>query len=1010
MDTDRNLLFGVIALQLDLIDRDGFAEACAAWASHKSTPLADLMVERGWLAAADRDEVERVLRRRLDRRQGDVKASLQQTVNHVQPPIAGIEDAEIARSLAPHTPPEGLVLVATIDHQPDTRSRYTLTRLHAQGGVGQIWLARDASLGRDVALKELRPERAANPEAWARFLKEAQITGQLEHPGIVPIYELGRMSGNDQPFYTMRFVRGRTLTEAIRYYHERRQRGEAGALELRDLLRAFVGVCNAVAYAHSRRVIHRDLKPSNVVLGDFGEVMVLDWGLAKVMGGVEPGQQSVHPPQIVELPTEMGETVAGQLLGTPAYMAPEQADGRPDLLDARTDVYGLGSILYELLTGQMPFTGASTADVLQRVRHEMPVRPSRLVRPTPRPLEAICLKAIAKASADRYQSAEAVARDVDRWLADEPVEAYPDPLTVRVGRLLRRYRTAVVAAVVLLFTITVTVSLAMVLLSQAYGERALALKEAKDKAVSEEVAHTQADKATGQAVRALSTLVNKVQEYIRDTGGMRPLRQALLKEAMSGFSDIARELAGQPLVDPHVATAYQHMSYIATELGDAGQARTFMQRSIEINERVAEANPDNPRALIQLGISLSTGAVQLEAQGGDLTLPREQLERALAVFYKALATAKKHPGDPDLATQDAEAAFDPFTSEPFAIERRRAHCLDHLGEIAQRQGNLKTAKTYYLEALEIHRKGLSDIPQLAASVMGLLATPGRHSPLLAIDRLVVRADLNVAFFVCLDNVTRSQNLLGEVALREGDVERMHSEFLASIELAQALRRLDPGSLHFRWNLVTNIGRHAELCISTGELDRAEENGRLALRLARDMRDSDPGSAGHDAQVALQHYRLGVIADRKGQRDGALAHFNECLRIRTSLARYQPSNQDFQKQVMLSLPRVGRHEEAALLADKALKEAGKNGNELVEIATVYAMCIPEVGRGKPAGALTESEQALQKRYTEKALAILRQAAGLGFSDWGYLQIEVDLDGLRPHPEFKAIVEQMKRAGK
>src|SRR5262249_40637205 len=132
--------------------------------------------------------------------------------------------------------------------------------------------------------KELRPERAGQPTLWARFLREAQVTGQLEHPGIVPVYEVGRRPDDQAPFYTMRFVRGRTLAEAARAYHERRRRGEAGRLELRELLTAFVSLCQAVAYAHSRGVLHRDLKPQNVVLGDYGEVMLLDWGLAKVTG------------------------------------------------------------------------------------------------------------------------------------------------------------------------------------------------------------------------------------------------------------------------------------------------------------------------------------------------------------------------------------------------------------------------------------------------------------------------------------------------------------------------------------------------------------------------------------------------------------------------------------------------------------------------------------------------------------------------------------------------------
>jgi tetratricopeptide (TPR) repeat protein len=266
------------------------------------------------------------------------------------------------------------------------------------------------------------------------------------------------------------------------------------------------------------------------------------------------------------------------------------------------------------------------------------------------------------------------------------------------------------------------------------------------------------------------------------------------------------------------------------------------------------------------------------------------------------------------------------------------------------------------------------------------------------------------FYLCLDNVTRSQNLLGEVAMRNGDVAAMHDYFLRSLELTRTLRRLDPGSLKFRWTLAVNTGRLGELCISAGEMDKAEEYCRAALRLARDLRDIDPGSPEHDLQVSLQHYRLGVVADRKGERDQALAHFKECRRIRENLVRFLPGNANYQKQLMLILPRVGEHEAAAARAAKARVVAARKPEELVEIATVYSMCIPEVGRGKPPQDLIQGEKDLKKQYTDTCLAILRDLAALGFTDWGYMQIEVDFEAIRPHPEFQAIVAKMKQANK
>jgi serine/threonine-protein kinase len=438
MSADLNLLFGVLALQADFLDAGQFAEACSAWAARKDTPLADLLVQRGWLSTEDRAHVEYLLQRKLKKHHGDIRASLAEVTNDpVRQSLASLADADVQQSLAALPTLASSALGSTTAYQPEGRGRYTLTRLHATGGIGQVWLARDPDLGREVALKELRPEQQEHPSAQARFLEEACITGQLEHPGIVPVHELVRSDG--RPFYTMRMVRGRTLAEAIKEYHHRRQAGQAGSLELRTLLGNFVAVCNAVAYAHSRRVLHRDLKPANVVLGDFGEVVVLDWGLARLLGTNQQEEATSLLPVSLKAGSHE-ETVQGQVLGTPAYMAPEQADGRLDLLGPATDVHGLGAILYELLSGQPPFRGGSSDEVLRQVVRDEPVRPREHVASTPAALEAVCLKALAKKPADRYATAAELAREVEAWAADEPVRAYREPWSVRAGRLLRRHR------------------------------------------------------------------------------------------------------------------------------------------------------------------------------------------------------------------------------------------------------------------------------------------------------------------------------------------------------------------------------------------------------------------------------------------------------------------------------------------------------------------------------------------------------------------------------------------
>lgn len=415
MDTDRNLLFGILALQADLIDARQFVEVCTLWSTSKSVPLADLLVERHWILPADREHLEYLLARKLKKCEGNKKANLASVPDEIKRSLAAIGDTDIQRSLAASSRRCDSNSQETVQYVEQSHERYSLTHLHAAGGIGRVWLARDGMLSRDVALKELRPERSDDATLLARFLIEAQITGQLEHPGIAPVYELARWPETQQPFYTMRFVRGRTLSEAIYAYHQSRAVGQVDSLQLLALLNAFVAVCNTVAYAHSRGVIHRDLKGQNIVLGDFGEVIVLDWGLAKLLDQVEPEDSTLsdaHPP---EVSIEIDLTLAGQALGTPAYMAPEQAAGRSDEIDERTDVYGLGAMLYEILTGCPPFGGVDQREVLENVCTKEPAPPRSLSPDVPANLEAVCLRALAKKPVDRYQSAAELSHEVQQW-------------------------------------------------------------------------------------------------------------------------------------------------------------------------------------------------------------------------------------------------------------------------------------------------------------------------------------------------------------------------------------------------------------------------------------------------------------------------------------------------------------------------------------------------------------------------------------------------------------------
>jgi tetratricopeptide (TPR) repeat protein len=321
---------------------------------------------------------------------------------------------------------------------PQLRSdRYVIKQFHARGGIGEVWLAEDAEIGRRVALKRLRPERQHYQD---RFLVEAQITGQLEHPGVVPVHDLG-LDDEGRPFYVMTFVRGQTLKQAI---DEDRSgppaQREPPEVRLCRLLETFVKVCQAVAYAHSCGVIHRDLKPDNIMLGPYGETLVLDWGMAKVRS--RPEQPDGSPSVQLTYSSGSAETEAGAVLGSPSYMAPELADGRATDAEERTDVYLLGATLYHILTGRPPREGSSREEIVELARTVPPPPPRRLRPDVPRALEAVCLKALAHRKWDRYATALELADDVQRFLAGAPVAAYPESVPARAWRWCKRHRRA----------------------------------------------------------------------------------------------------------------------------------------------------------------------------------------------------------------------------------------------------------------------------------------------------------------------------------------------------------------------------------------------------------------------------------------------------------------------------------------------------------------------------------------------------------------------------------------
>ncbi|MBI4557150.1 MAG: protein kinase [Candidatus Hydrogenedentes bacterium] len=457
MDNDRNLLFGVLAVQLRKVTQTQVMDIAAAWAMDPSRDLPGRLVEAGLLSKEDRELLGGFVQQAIDAHGGDSAAAMESFGGdeQVHQSFRGSIVREDSGRVSVVTTPMPVGEAMDPESVPavrETPGRYTHITEHGRGGMGRVLLVQDTHLGRDVALKELLPAPGDDSQTggaspvrlsvphMARFLQEARLTGQLEHPAIVPVYELGHRKDGTL-YYTMKLVRGKTLAKALK---------ECKVLKDRlELLPHFRDLCQAMAYAHSRGVIHRDLKPSNVMVGEFGETVVIDWGLAKAKGRSDALAEDMEETLLaLRLGDEAGlaQTVYGQAMGTPMYMPPEQAKGLIDQIDERSDVYSLGAVLYELLTGKTPFTGKTSIEIMKKVVAESPAPVATLEPDAPPELAAICQRAMAHDPAGRYASARELAVEIGRFQSGLLVQAFQYKPWDLLRHYVRRNKAVVTTA------------------------------------------------------------------------------------------------------------------------------------------------------------------------------------------------------------------------------------------------------------------------------------------------------------------------------------------------------------------------------------------------------------------------------------------------------------------------------------------------------------------------------------------------------------------------------------
>jgi tetratricopeptide (TPR) repeat protein/tRNA A-37 threonylcarbamoyl transferase component Bud32 len=735
--SDRNLLFGTLALQMDFISRDALIEAMHAWVLDKRRPLDEILIDRGALAPDCHRLLQALVEKHLQQHDNSPEKSLL-ALSSAGPPGEELDELDIVAlqtclatvhndrttDLDPALPAQPAVSAET---PKPSGTRFRILRQHAHGGLGEVFVALDQELRRKVALKQIRVGHADKAESRARFLLEAEITGGLEHPGIVPVYSLGQYA-DGRPYYAMRFVKGESLKEAIARFHRANagnwQQGE-GLLELRKLLGRFIDVCNAIAYAHSRGVLHRDLKPSNIMLGKYGETLVVDWGLAKVMAkGGDPQAET-----IASSPGNGSSYTCG--LGTPAFMSPEQESGRPQQLGPATDVYSLGATLYCLLTGTPPFASGDMFQVFPGVKQGEFPPPHKLQPYVPRALEAVCLKAMAPQPRDRYPSARALADDIEHWLADEPVSAYAEPWAVQARRWLRRHRALVMTAAAALVVAALSFAVAAVLLAgvnqrlvaanrgeqEARADATRDRDEAqaqRDRAIRAEQGakanEAKADRSAAQANAVMGFFQDRVLAAARPKGQEGGLgKDATIRAALDAAEhEITKAFAGQPLTEAAIRYTLGRSYWHLTEIKLCQQQ---MERALALRSQAL--GPDH----LDVASSLNSLA-NVYWELGEYTKAEPLHERALKIRQEKLGA-----NHPDVAQSLHNLALvywkvgeyaraEPLFQRSVAIVEEKlgpnhpkvAHYVQNLGKLYTTMGEYARAEPLLQRSLKIRQE------------------------------------------------------------------------------------------------------------------------------------------------------------------------------------------------------------------------------------------------------------------------------------------------------------------
>jgi serine/threonine protein kinase/tetratricopeptide (TPR) repeat protein len=807
---------------------------------------------------------------------------------------------------------------------PKSVAGYDVLGVLGRGAMGVVYKARQRGLNRLVALKMILSGTHASEHELGRFRTEAEAVARIQHPNIVQIYEVGEEDG--RPFFSLEFVDGGTLNGKI----DGKPQPPDEAAQIMKALAA------GMDCAHRANVIHRDLKPANVLLAADGTPKITDFGLAK------------------RLEEDSARTNVGSILGTPGYMSPEQAGGRNDEVGPLSDVYSLGVILYELLTGRVPFQAPKILDTLEQVRNREPVAPTELQPKVPRDLETICLKCLQKDPSKRYASAGALEEDLRRYLNNEPILARPVGWPERAWRWCRRNpRVAGMSAgiAVLILGYVISVTWLMFSLKQETIAKEKARIDANEKAElakkNESRANREAELAKNQYANAVDrfTLFGEaLQQKMQGMGtamlGLRADVMNLLKQSMLRM---ANDLEQSEATTFATAGSYQRMGDILRGLGQGEEAMKQFHLAHEAAQKSVLAQPNNDKARANLGI--------VEMRFADMDLELNGEARAARDLYEKLRKMRQ-----EIADHPRSGDYDDLENK---INVAHYHLRLAKAELAL--GDSLAARNQLNKTIELRKVWTQASPD----------APDAHSYLM-----------------------EAYMWLGVADSRLGDVQGSREAFAEALRISRFLIKKYPGALWFQADLAELLGHQGDAQMRLAKTAEAKKSYQEALNSLKPELERLPNRAPYLLEQASLHERLAVIARLEGDSAGAKKGWEESLRIRAGLIGVEPKNLLWLAGALRASANCGRFSTAVRQLEKLYRQRPHGVPILLDTARACA-----------AGVALSGDAAAKQRYVERAVGALHAAVLAGYKDSIALKTDPELAPLQKEPLFRSLLAEL-----